>query len=55
MSSKLIIDATDKSSRSDFSLPPKDLMMRALDSWRASSLPDFKIPKRTQYILDRES
>ena len=54
MSSKLLIDATDKSGRSDFSLPPRELMMKALDSWQEIGLPEFKIPKRIQYILDRE-
>jgi UbiD family decarboxylase len=54
MSSKLLIDATDKSGRSDFSLPPRDMMFNALDSWKEIGLPEFKIPKRTQYILDRE-
>jgi len=54
MSSKLLIDATDKSGRSDFSLPPRDMMFKALDSWKEIGLPEFKIPKRTQYILDRE-
>jgi UbiD family decarboxylase len=53
MSSKLLIDATDKSGRSDFSLPPKTMMMKALRSWKESGLPDFKVPKRTRYILDR--
>ena len=54
LSSKLLIDATDKSGRSDFSLPSRELMMKALDSWKETNLPDFKIPKRTQYLLDRE-
>jgi len=54
MSGKLLIDATDKSGRSDFSLPPKELMMKALDSWKEAGLPDFEIPKSTQYLLDRE-
>jgi len=45
--SKLLIDATDKSGRSDFSLPPRTLMIKALDSWQEIGLPEFKIPKRT--------
>jgi hypothetical protein len=54
-SSKLVIDATEKSQAGEFSVPPKDIMMRALESWKATGLPEFKIPKRTQLILDHKS
>lgn len=51
MSSKVIIDATEKGP-AELSLPAKELMMRALDIWRQAGLPTFKVPKRTQLILD---
>jgi 4-hydroxy-3-polyprenylbenzoate decarboxylase len=54
-SSKLIIDATQKTDAGDISLPPKELMMKALKIWKEVGLPDFKIPKRVQLILDRFS
>ncbi|MFQ5914187.1 MAG: UbiD family decarboxylase [Nitrospinota bacterium] len=53
MSSKLILDATEKEDAGDVSLPHKDLMMKALDVWKEIGLPDFKIPKRLQSFLDR--
>jgi UbiD family decarboxylase len=55
MSSKLVIDATEKGDHEEFSFPPRDLMMKALDVWKEIGLPEFKIPKRTQFILDRSS
>jgi UbiD family decarboxylase len=53
MSSKLVIDATEEEKAGTFSFPPSDLMMKALDVWKEIGLPDFKIPKRVQSILDR--
>ena len=53
MSSKLILDATEKEDAGDLSLPHKDLMMKALDVWKEIGLPEFKIPKRVQAFLDR--
>jgi 4-hydroxy-3-polyprenylbenzoate decarboxylase len=53
MSSKLIMDATEKEDAGDISLPHKDLMMKALDVWKEIGLPDFEIPKRVQSFLDR--
>jgi 3-polyprenyl-4-hydroxybenzoate decarboxylase len=53
LSSKLVIDATEKEEQPrPFSIPPKELMMKALDVWKEIGLPDFKIPKRTKFILD---
>jgi UbiD family decarboxylase len=52
MGSKLIIDATQKEEPGDTSLPPKDLMMKALELWKKSGLPDFTIPKRTRLLLE---
>jgi 3-polyprenyl-4-hydroxybenzoate decarboxylase len=53
LSSKLVIDATEKEEQTrPFSIPPKELMMKALDVWKEIGLPDFKIPKRTKFLLD---
>jgi len=52
MSSKLVIDATQEEGQTTpFSIPPKDIMMKALDVWKDIGLPEFKIPKRTRFIL----
>lgn len=57
-SSKLIIDATEKPQQAGvftaFSVPPKELMMRALESWKEIGLPEFTIPKRTRFILEHK-
>ena len=53
MSSKLVLDATEKEDAGDVSLPHKDLMMKALGVWKEIGLPDFEIPKRVQSFLDR--
>ena len=37
----------------EFSLPPKDIMMKALDTWKAAGLPEIDIPKRAKLRLDR--
>jgi 3-polyprenyl-4-hydroxybenzoate decarboxylase len=54
LSSKVVIDATEKTHAGEFSIPPKELMMRALKSWKEIGLPEFKISKRTQFMLDRK-
>ena len=51
--SKLILDATQKIDSGTFSLPPKDIMMKALKVWREVGLPEFTIPKRAQLRIDR--
>ena len=51
--SKIVIDATKSVPEDEFSLPPKDTMMKALDSWKDAGLPDFDIPKRAQYRIDK--
>jgi UbiD family decarboxylase len=52
MSSKLVMDATQKEEQTrPFSIPSKELMMKALDVWKEIGLPDFEIPKRTKFIL----
>jgi UbiD family decarboxylase len=50
--SKIIIDATQKIDPGTFSIPPKAIMMKALDSWRAAGLPEFEIPKRAQLRIE---
>jgi hypothetical protein len=51
--SKLVIDATQSVAEGVFSLPSKDLMMRALESWKEADLPAFDIPKRATLRLNR--
>jgi len=53
MSSKLIIDATEKGGEKVFSFPPRELMMKALVVWKEMGLPEFDVPKRVRYILER--
>ena len=53
MGSQIVFDATDKASPGPFSLPPKEIMSKALDSWKASGLPEFEIPRRAQLRVDR--
>ena len=50
--SKVVIDATQKVDAGPYSLPSKDYMMRALESWKKSGLPAFEIPKRAQLRID---
>jgi len=50
--SKVVIDATQKIESGPFSLPPKAMMMKALDVWKASGLPEFQIPKRARLRLE---
>jgi len=52
--SKLVIDATEREGVPPLSLPDKELMLRALDSWRESALPEFEIPKRVALMLGLE-
>ena len=47
MGSKIVVDATRSIPEDDFSLPHKDIMMKALESWKAAGLPEFEIPRRT--------
>ncbi|MEE8333623.1 MAG: UbiD family decarboxylase, partial [Alphaproteobacteria bacterium] len=43
MNSKIIVDATRTVDEAVFSLPSKDVMMKALDSWKEAGLPEFDI------------
>ena len=52
VTSKLVIDATEKGPYPDISLPPKDLMWKAYESWREAKLPDFERPARVERVLD---
>jgi hypothetical protein len=36
-----------------FSLPPKEIMMKALELWQEIGLPTFAIPKRAKLRIDR--
>ena len=51
---RMIIDATHKSGHTytDVSLPPKDLLRKAYESWQAAGLPPFKFPDRVGRSLD---
>ena len=51
--SKLVLDATQKIDSGPFSLPPKDVMMKALDVWKDCGLPEFKIPKRAKLRVEK--
>jgi UbiD family decarboxylase len=51
--SKLILDATQKIDSGTFSLPPKDMMMRALSVWSECGLPEFEIPRRAKLRLEK--
>jgi 2,5-furandicarboxylate decarboxylase 1 len=53
MGSKIVIDATQELEEAVFSLPAKETMMKALDTWKEAGLPDFDIPKRAHLRLDR--
>ena len=53
MGSKVVIDATRTIHAGEYSLPPKDIMMKALDLWKEVGLPKFDIPKRVQFRIDR--
>lgn len=52
MGSKLVIDATEKVDAGTFSLPSKDTMMKALESWKAAGLPELEIPKRARLRIE---
>jgi UbiD family decarboxylase len=51
--SKLILDATRKIDSGTFSLPPRPMMMQALEVWREVGLPEFAIPKRAFLRVER--
>jgi hypothetical protein len=51
--SKIVIDATETIDAGLFSLPSKEKMTAALNSWRKAGLPEFSIPKRARLRIDR--
>lgn len=51
--SKLILDATQKIDSGPFSLPSKEMMMKALTVWKECGLPEFNIPRRAKLRMDR--
>jgi UbiD family decarboxylase len=52
ITSKLVIDATEKGSLPDLSLPPKDVFFKAYDSWKEAGLPPFEVPPWMERLLD---
>lgn len=52
LGSKVIIDATRTIDAGTMSLPPKEIMYKALDLWKDLGLPAFEIPKRAQFRID---
>lgn len=50
--SKVVIDATRSIDAGDLSLPTREIMERALETWRKADLPDFEVPKRLDLRLD---
>ncbi|MBI4294527.1 MAG: UbiD family decarboxylase [Betaproteobacteria bacterium] len=52
MGSKVVCDATLKVDAGTFSLPPREIMMKALDVWKEAGLPEFEIPKRAKLRID---
>lgn len=52
MSSKLVIDATHKGTFPDISLPPREILLKAHESWHKADLPAFNLPNRVERVLD---
>ena len=51
--SKIILDATQKFDPGPLSLPPKELMMSALNVWQQCGLPAFEIPRRAKLRIEK--
>jgi UbiD family decarboxylase len=51
--SKIVLDATEKFDAGPLSLPPREMMFRALDAWKACGLPEFEIPKRARLRIEK--
>jgi hypothetical protein len=47
------LDATQKIGSGPFSLPPRQLMMDALDVWKQCGLPELEIPKRARLRIEK--
>ena len=52
ISSKWVVDATQKGQHPDISLPPKEYLWRGYQSWREAGLPAFELPPRVERVLD---
>ena len=50
--SKVVIDATRSIDAGELSIPSREVMERALETWRRAELPEFDIPKRLEFRLD---
>ena len=50
--SKIVVDATRTIDAGPFSIPSRDIMERALETWHKAGLPEFDIPKRLEFRLD---
>lgn len=53
--SKIVIDATEAPDVPALSLPDRELMLRALDTWHHAGLPAFDVPKRMRLMLSLDA
>lgn len=53
--SKMIIDATIKTPYPEVSLPTRDFMNRAVESWHAAGLPALTLPERTRLLMEHHA
>jgi UbiD family decarboxylase len=53
LGSKIVIDATQTIDAGSTSLPPREIMMKALELWKEIGLPEFEIPKRAASRIER--
>jgi 3-polyprenyl-4-hydroxybenzoate decarboxylase len=51
--SKLLLEATQKIDSGLFSLPLRNLMMKALDVWKDCGVPELQIPKRAKLRVEQ--
>ena len=51
--SKIVVDATRTIDAGDLSLPSREIMEKARDTWRKAGLPEFDVPRRLDLRLDR--
>lgn len=52
--SKIVADATSSIDAGDFSIPRREVMERALSTWKKAGLTEFDIPPRLDMRLDRD-
>jgi UbiD family decarboxylase len=53
MGSKMIIDATVKTAYPEISMPTREYMERALQSWHEAGLPPVSLPERARLLLEK--